>query len=896
VATVAVSFDGTNLSLAQSETDGGTWDKYQASQSPTQETDFVFNGTTNISNKVSNTNGGLEFEDGATVDFTTPRVVLAKVYCTTPGVIDETVAKGMAYEVGEGVDGGTGYYSYYLAGLYAGSYPLLKNWRVIAIDPNEAAYRDAVTGTVTLSTIDWYGLYVDITAIIKSENLIHARLDYMTSGAGLTLVGGDGASTDGTFQDFLDWDFETSTRRMAIVLPGDAEIIVNGVLTIGSATATVFNDSNKFLVFPHHLVAEGFCGVDIGMSNASNDIDFTACIFKGLGKTATKKFFDTALEVDGTNDEVDMTAHGFETGDLVTYSNEGGADNIGLTTATNYFVRAVTADSLSFYAIGATVGRQNSFTDTSKVNLTAAGAPGENHSLILVNDTRPDHTVTGTTGVGVDWTACTIDVARIITLTSKATYTGGFILNTGNITLGGGTLSGVSISAATTTEGDALVDTSDLAGVADCTLTAGDEGHAVEIDTAGNYSYSGNTHTGYGPDRAQFHTITGVDAATEVITTKALHGFTTGDAVYYDNHGGPDTVGLTSGNKYYVNAVSTSTLTIHQTRAAAVAGSSDINLSDGTAGEIHSLYSAKAALLNSASATLVDSYAPSNQSADEDLSSAAADNQAVGQGFTGNGGILSRCRFYLRKVGSPTGNATAKLYAHTGTFGSTGTPTGSALATSKDFDVSTLETTFAMVDFEFDDRVTMTNTTKYFIICDYSGGDATNRVEIGMDDTTPTHGGNQARFKTSTWNADDFADVIFYVYSGGEVIVNITGGGDTPTYRNSGSVAGVTIVNNAVTLTFEAVDNDDAAIQSVQVSVYAIDNDSELLLQDTNASGIATGSYSGTTPRDIYYRYRKASTGATKYVNLSGFATIESGTGVTVKRNMREDTIADPTI
>ena len=134
------------------------------------------------------------------------------------------------------------------------------------------------------------------------------------------------------------------------------------------------------------------------------------------------------------------------------------------------------------------------------------------------------------------------------------------------------------------------------------------------------------------------------------------------------------------------------------------------------------------------------------------------------------------------------------------------------------------------------------------------------------------------------------------LYRDGEVVINIAGGGDTPTYRNSGSPPGVTIVNAAVTVTFEAVDKDDAAIQSVQVSAYAIDDDSEIILQDTNASGIATTSYSGSTPRDIYYRYRKTSTGSTKYVNLSGFATIESGTGVTVKRSMFEDDIADPTI
>jgi len=75
-----------------------------------------------------------------------------------------------------------------------------------------------------------------------------------------------------------------------------------------------------------------------------------------------------------------------------------------------------------------------------------------------------------------------------------------------------------------------------------------------------------------------------------------------------------------------------------------------------------------------------------------------------------------------------------------------------------------------------------------------------------------------------------------------------------------------------------------------------VSDDSEVINTTTNASGIAAVSFSGTTPADIYYRYRKSSPGATKYVNLSGFATIEASTGVSVKRNMREDTTADPSL
>lgn len=129
-------------------------------------------------------------------------------------------------------------------------------------------------------------------------------------------------------------------------------------------------------------------------------------------------------------------------------------------------------------------------------------------------------------------------------------------------------------------------------------------------------------------------------------------------------------------------------------------------------------------------------------------------------------------------------------------------------------------------------------------------------------------------------------DAVIYNNSGGIVTINVSSG-DTPTYRN-GSGSTTTIVSS-VSISFEAVDSTDTAILGVQVSAYLVSDNSEVILQDTIASGFAINSFSGTTPADIYYKYRKA-TNVPKYINISGFATIESGTGVSVKRNMVIDT------
>jgi len=107
--------------------------------------------------------------------------------------------------------------------------------------------------------------------------------------------------------------------------------------------------------------------------------------------------------------------------------------------------------------------------------------------------------------------------------------------------------------------------------------------------------------------------------------------------------------------------------------------------------------------------------------------------------------------------------------------------------------------------------------------------------------------------------------------------------------------AGTTVtVSISVPISFEAVDKTDTAIQSVLVTCYLVSDDSEVINSTTTAGGFATTSFGGTTPADVYYRYRKSSAGSQKYVNLSGFGTILAGVGLTIKRSMTEDTIADP--
>jgi hypothetical protein len=89
-----------------------------------------------------------------------------------------------------------------------------------------------------------------------------------------------------------------------------------------------------------------------------------------------------------------------------------------------------------------------------------------------------------------------------------------------------------------------------------------------------------------------------------------------------------------------------------------------------------------------------------------------------GQSFdSGRGGKVIKAQFLVKTNSPPAaGNATAKLWAHTGTFGSSGTPTGSALAVSDNFDVSVLTDEYQLITCTFsgDNQILLAPDTKYF--------------------------------------------------------------------------------------------------------------------------------------------------------------------------------------
>lgn len=126
-------------------------------------------------------------------------------------------------------------------------------------------------------------------------------------------------------------------------------------------------------------------------------------------------------------------------------------------------------------------------------------------------------------------------------------------------------------------------------------------------------------------------------------------------------------------------------------------------------------------------------------------------------------GCFSHVAFQLKKVGSPTGNVVAKIYAHSGTYGASSVPTGAALATSNAIDASALGTSYTWWDFTFpaSSWYQFAANTQYVVALEYSGGDGSNYVHVGYQ-ASGAHGGNKATYNGSVWSAQATEDTAFY--------------------------------------------------------------------------------------------------------------------------------------
>lgn len=151
-------------------------------------------------------------------------------------------------------------------------------------------------------------------------------------------------------------------------------------------------------------------------------------------------------------------------------------------------------------------------------------------------------------------------------------------------------------------------------------------------------------------------------------------------------------------------------------------------------------------------------------------------NYAVGDGtITGqaqsfaNGVVASyvtRVRARMKKVGSPTGNLVARIYASDAA--SPQAPTGAALATSVNLNVAQLTTSYQEVEIGFTTQFKMTASTNYFVAFEYTGGDGSNFVHV-EGAAAGTYASQNRAQKNGVWVGNAASDLWFKAFSSPEL-------------------------------------------------------------------------------------------------------------------------------
>lgn len=394
------------------------------------EPDFVYQGTNSVSRKVSSSTGaGFYTDTGANRDITAigRRTWLAKIIVTNSSAIN---ASKLRLRVGSGT---ADYYEYDIAddGTAVGKYPPKDSWLIVPIDPNVSDHRNATVGAPALTAVAYFAIVSAFSSTSKGENV---AMDSIDAGTGLYLVGGDGADTDGTFDDYVaDDEGDITNGRFGYAHTKEGILYVYGRLAAGktdtgTTTVTGFTDSDKTIVFPDGRFASGFSGLELDLGNASTDINWNNITFIGRGQALTNA------------------------------------------------------------------------------------------------DTRPVLEVSGTLGA-FDANSCTFTSFADFTLTSAATFLNSIFNQCVAMTLSTATLDSCTINGHDTATGIAFITTATLNNISDCTFdNTGGTGHAIELTTAGTYTFAGNTFTGYGADG-------------------------TNDAAIYNNSGGAVTINITGGGE-----------------------------------------------------------------------------------------------------------------------------------------------------------------------------------------------------------------------------------------------------------------------------------------------------------------------------------------------------------
>jgi hypothetical protein len=286
MAAVSMSADVTRIAEAKIVPDTGTWGNDGGGGGIADEADVVYQNDTAQSRKIGTSIIGRDYTHGAGTDMDgTPANTahyIAKIWVTNYAILLTRSSPALHMKIGSS---SSDYHWYYLYGN--DNYPARGGWQIIAIAPSVTGYQDSTdAGTPNDSSILYWSILGDFSTGSKAENV---AIDAIDVGLGLCLVGGDGASADGTIADFVSYDEGTATNRWGFVYTEGKTTFVTGQLAIGqtsagTSTLTEFTDSGKTIEWTNGLVTTGFHRLLIDLATASTAISFTNCSFQSSGQ------------------------------------------------------------------------------------------------------------------------------------------------------------------------------------------------------------------------------------------------------------------------------------------------------------------------------------------------------------------------------------------------------------------------------------------------------------------------------------------------------------------------------------------------------------------------------------------------------------------------------------
>ena len=164
---------------------------------------------------------------------------------------------------------------------------------------------------------------------------------------------------------------------------------------------------------------------------------------------------------------------------------------------------------------------------------------------------------------------------------------------------------------------------------------------------------------------------------------------------------------------------------------------------------------------------------------------------------------------------------------------------------------------------------------------------------MNVEDSLFANNSRAIVFEASTGTPFTFTGLVFSgntydvrnEITGSDITIDY-GTGSLPT--NEDVSTSTTTLTGSVSVQITVVDKDDNGIGTAQTALYV--GATQVLNDDTNGSGVISGSYTGSTPANAIWKSRKGSTGATKYRANSGPAVIAAVTGLDIKVVLLEDT------